>query len=74
MGNGLLPDGRYDVFIVWAEAREGGRIAFDLTLTTGERKGEVITVLARSDADPISCVGLPARSSSTRARRRLDFE
>ncbi len=54
-----LSDGRYDAFIVWAEARDDGNIAFDLTITIGEHKGEVLTVLTRSRADPISLVGLP---------------
>ncbi len=54
-----LSDGRYDAFIVWAEAHDDGTIAFDLTITIGEHKGEVLTVLTRSNADPISLVGLP---------------
>ena len=59
MGDVALSDGRYDAFIVWAEARDDGNIAFDLTITIGEHKGEVLTVLTRSNADPIGLVGLP---------------
>jgi hypothetical protein len=73
MDDAALPDGRYDVFVVWAETREDGRIAFDLTLTTGEHKGEMITVLARSSADPISRVGLPGTLVVDAGAPHLDF-
>jgi hypothetical protein len=59
MNDAQLIDGRYDAFILWADARDDDRVAFDLTITTGVHKGEVITVLARSRADPIALVGLP---------------
>ena len=59
MDDAQLDDGRYDAFVVWAEARDDGQIAFDLTITTGAHKGEVLTVLARSTRDPIALVGLP---------------
>ena len=54
-----LDDGSYDAFIVWAEERDDGRIAFDLTITTGPYKGDVITVLGPARGDPIDLVGLP---------------
>lgn len=59
MDDATLDDGTYDAFIVWAEARDDGRIACDLTLTTGAHKGEVLTVVARSAGDPTALVGLP---------------
>ncbi|MGZ6979798.1 MAG: hypothetical protein ACXVJW_16930 [Acidimicrobiia bacterium] len=68
-----LADGRYDAFVVWAEARDDGRIAFDLTLTTGAHKGDVITVLTRSAADPIGFVGLPCMLVVESGQPRLDF-
>jgi hypothetical protein len=59
MEDAQLDDGRYDAFVVWAEARDDGRIACDLTITTGAHKGEVLTVLARATGDPLAFVGLP---------------
>jgi hypothetical protein len=59
MADMQLLDGRYDAFIVWAEARDSGGVAFDLTITTGIHKGDVLTVLGTSRADPITLVGLP---------------
>ena len=53
-----LDDGRYDAFVVWAEGRDEG-VAFDLTITTGTHKGEVVTVVGPLSRDPIDVVGLP---------------
>jgi hypothetical protein len=53
-------DGTYDAFVVWAETREDGTVALDLTITTGARKGEVLSVRASGvPRDPIDLVGLP---------------
>ena len=68
-----LADGRYDAFVVWAEARDDGRVAFELTLTTGANKGDLITVLARSGADPIGQVGLPCTLIVENDQPRIDF-
>ena len=59
MDDAQLLDGRYDAFIVWAEARDDGAVAFDLTITTGAHKGDVITVIGPAHGDPIDLVGLP---------------
>ena len=59
MDDAQLLDGRYDAFIVWAEAREDGRVAFDITITTGNNRGDVMTVIGGSRVDPIALVGLP---------------
>jgi hypothetical protein len=55
-----LADGVYDAFIVWAEERDDGAIALDLTITTGAHKGDVVSVRA-TDAprDAIALVGMP---------------
>jgi hypothetical protein len=55
-----LVDGVYDAFIVWAEERDDGAIALDLTITTGAHKGDVVSVRA-TDAprDAIALVGMP---------------
>jgi hypothetical protein len=55
-----LVDGVYDAFVVWAETRDDGSLALDLTITTGEHKGDVVSVRA-TDAprDAIDLVGVP---------------
>jgi len=59
MDDSQLLDGRYDAFIVWAEGRDDGKVAFDLTITTGHNRGDVITVIGPAHGDPINLVGLP---------------
>lgn len=58
-GASALDDGRYDAFVVWAEAREDDGVVFELTITTGEHKGEVVTVVGPLSRAPIDVVGLP---------------
>lgn len=55
----MLPDGRYDAFVIWAERADDGRLALDLTITTGEHKGDVVSIRGGVDADPIALTGLP---------------
>ncbi|HEY3723928.1 MAG TPA: hypothetical protein VGN59_11290 [Acidimicrobiia bacterium] len=74
MGDAQLSDGRYDAFVVWADARDDGHIAFELTLTTGDHKGEMVTVLARSSADPLSRVGLPCTLVVEHGSPRLELD
>jgi hypothetical protein len=53
-------DGTYDAFVVWAETRDDRTVALDLTITTGARKGEMLSVRASSTPrEPIELVGLP---------------
>ncbi len=73
MEDAQLADGSYDAFIVWAEARDDGQIAYELTFTTGVHKGDVITVLARSNADPIALIGLPCVLVVERGQPRIDL-
>jgi hypothetical protein len=55
-----LADGVYDAFVVWAEERDDGAIALDLTITSGARKGDVVSVRATDvPRDAIALVGLP---------------
>ena len=59
-----LADGVYDAFVVWAETRDDGAIALDLTITTGARKGDVVSVRATSaPGDAIELVGMPCTLS-----------
>lgn len=57
----MLDDGRYDAFVVWADARDETSIALELAITTGPRRGEVVDVIATrfTARDPIDLVGLP---------------
>lgn len=55
-----LPDGDYDAFVVWAETRADGAISLDLTITTGARKGGVVSVrAAHLERESVDLVGLP---------------
>jgi hypothetical protein len=57
---GQLPDGRYDAFILAAEAREHG-VALSCTITTGTHRGDVIDLVSATFAmrEPLDLVGLP---------------
>ena len=58
--SGALPDGVYDVFVVDADDADGGT-SLDLTITSGEFKGQVLSVAsATSLGDPIELLGMPA--------------
>ena len=69
-----LADGVYDAFIVWADERDDGTIALDLTITTGERKGDVVSVRA-TDAprDAIALVGMPCTLHVSSGQPRIDW-
>ena len=69
-----VDDGRYDAFVVWAETREDGAIALDLTITTGARKGDVVSLRASSaPRDPIDLVGLPCTLVVEHAEPRVEW-
>jgi hypothetical protein len=55
-----LDDGRYDAFIVWADARDDG-IALELTITSGQHRGDVVNIVTSTFAtrDAIDLVGMP---------------
>jgi hypothetical protein len=69
-----LADGVYDAFIVWAEERDDRTIALDLTITTGERKGDVVSVRA-TDAphDAIALVGMPCTLQVSSGQPRIEW-
>jgi len=67
-------DGKYDAFVVWAETRDDGTIALDLTITTGTRKGDVLSVrAAKVSRDPVDLVGLPCTLLVENARPRVEW-
>jgi hypothetical protein len=67
-------DGTYDAFVVWAETRDDSTVALDLTITTGARKGEVLSLRASSTPrDPIDLVGLPCTLVVENAEPRVEW-
>ena len=59
----MLPDDTYDAFIIDATNDDARNIThLELTITSGERKGEVVTLRAANmTRDPLELIGLPAR-------------
>ncbi len=56
-----LEDGSYDAFVVDAGTTEEGGTHLELTITTGEHKGEVLSVASATPlGDPIELMGMPA--------------
>jgi len=41
-----LDDARYDAIVVWCEPRNEEKVAFDVAITAGPRRGDVVTVVA----------------------------
>lgn len=72
----VIPDGRHDVLIVDAHSDEEGRVHFELALTTGAQKGEVVRIVgsAKGGADPIDLLGLPATLVVENGQPRLSLE
>jgi len=67
-------DGTYDAFVVWAEPRDDGTVALDLTITTGARKGDVVSVRAANvSRDPVELVGLPCTLLVEHAQPRVEW-
>ncbi len=61
MADPLLVDGTYDAFVVDAVDRHEGGTSLELTITTGEHKGRVITLSSSTSlGDPIDLLGMPA--------------
>jgi hypothetical protein len=56
-----LEDGRYDAFIVWADARDDERVEIQLAITAGPYKGDVVEIVAEKfvTRDPLDLAGLP---------------
>jgi hypothetical protein len=74
----MLPDGIYDVFVVWAETAGENAISMELTVIAGAHKGEVVSVRMRHSgrvaSDPFDLVGLPCRLSVEDGKPRVEFE
>jgi hypothetical protein len=69
-----LADGVYDAFVVWAETRDDGAIALDLTVTTGARKGDVVSVRAtNAPRDAIDLIGVPCTLHVRASEPRVEW-
>jgi hypothetical protein len=69
-----LADGVYDAFVVWAETRDDGTIALDLTITTGARKGDVVSVRAMdTPRDAIDLIGVPCTLHVRASEPRVEW-
>ena len=55
-----LADGRYDAFILSADARDDG-VAISCTITAGTHRGDVVDLVSSTFAtrDPFDLVGIP---------------
>ena len=55
-----LPDGRYDAFILSADAREHG-VALSCAITAGPHRGDVVDLVSATftTRDPFDLAGLP---------------
>lgn len=58
-----LADGLYDVIIIWADEVGDGALSIDLVITTGDKKGELLTLRAQhlTQRDPIDLAAHPCR-------------
>ncbi|HEX7166967.1 MAG TPA: hypothetical protein VF230_08300 [Acidimicrobiales bacterium] len=55
-----LPDGSYDVIVIDADAMHDDSVRLELTITSGARIGDVVTVRASSSKrDPLLLLGVP---------------
>jgi hypothetical protein len=69
-----IADGVYDAFVVWAETRDDGAIALDLTITTGARKGDVVSVRAMdTPRDAIDLIGVPCTLHVRASEPRVEW-
>ncbi len=68
---GMLPDGTYDAFVVWAEDDDGA-LKLDLTITSGPHKGEVVSISGPSDGDPLALTGMPCTLVVSDGEPRLE--
>jgi len=57
----VLDDGRYDALVVDADRRDDGVVLLELTIISGDHKGDVVAVHSSAvAADPLELLGLPA--------------
>ena len=57
----MLPDGRYEALIVDAHADDDGMVHLDVTVTSGDHKGDVLQIRGRFPGkDELDLLAAPA--------------
>jgi hypothetical protein len=72
----MLPDGRYDVFVVDAERLGPGDVVrLDVTILAGEQKGEVVSMRAEGlGVDELDVLGTPGTLEVVEGRPAITLE
>lgn len=70
-----LDDGVYDVIVIDAREDDENALRVDLAVTSGTRKGDVVTITAHAIArDAMSLLGLPATLRVVDGEPRLTLD
>ena len=71
----MLEDGRYDAIVFDADEAPDGAITVELTVLSGDHKGEVVALRADGfEGDPIDLLGIPATITVTGGSPSVRFE
>jgi hypothetical protein len=71
----VLPDGTYEVLIVDAHAGDDGVVSVELTITSGEHKGEVVNLRGRFPGrDELDLLAAPARLVVSEGQPRVTID
>jgi hypothetical protein len=71
----VLPDGRYDALIVDAHAGDDGVLHLDVTITTGQHKGDIVQLAGRFPGkDELDLLAAPATLVVSDGQPRLTLD
>ena len=71
----MLADGRYDALIVDATTDDDGTLHLDVTITTGEHKGEMVKLAGRFPGkDELDLLAAPATLVVSDGQPRLTLD
>jgi hypothetical protein len=71
----VLPDGRYDAFVVDATEQPDDVIHMELTIVAGDHKGEVVEIAARGlGRSEIDLLGMPATITVSAGEPHLQLD
>lgn len=71
----MLEDGQYDAIVFDADEVHDGAITVELTVLSGDHKGEVVALRAEGfDGDPIDLLGIPATITVAGGSPSVRFE
>lgn len=71
----MLEDGRYDAIVFDADEAPDGAITVELTVLSGDHKGEVVALRADGfEGDPIDLLGIPATITVAGGSPSVRFE